>query len=54
MMRVPTCQLCWDLRHECYGIADWVCGQCQCDKKTCQDVVVEGESFCPSLVVLTR
>ena len=52
MMRVLTCQRCRDLRHECYGIADWVCGQCQHDKKTCQDVVVKGELFCFSLVLL--
>jgi len=32
------------------GLPDWVCGQCQCDKKTCQDVMVEGELFCPSVV----
>jgi len=42
-----------DLHNECYGIADRVCGQCQHDKKMCQDIVVEGESFCLSLVLLS-
>src|SRR5882724_10398101 len=46
MTRVPTCQHCQDLRHKCYGIANRVCGRCQCKKKTFQDVVVKGESFC--------
>jgi len=36
----PTCQHCRDLCHKCYGIADRVCGQCQCNKKTCQGVMV--------------
>jgi len=44
MERVPTCQRCQELHHECYGLPDRVCSHCQCDKKTCQDVVVEGES----------
>src|SRR5882724_9642110 len=44
MTRAPTCQRCQSLRHECYGLPDWVCGRCQCDKKTCQDVVVEGKA----------
>jgi len=36
------------LEHKCYGLADKVCGWCQCDKKMCQDVLVEGELFfCP-------
>jgi len=43
MTQVPTCQRCQDLHHECYGLADRVCSQCQRDKKTCQDVVVKGE-----------
>jgi len=45
MAHVPTCQRCQTLRHKCYGFPDWVCGQCQCDKKTCQDVMVKGEPF---------
>src|SRR5882724_5111495 len=44
MTRVPTCQQCRTLRHGCYGLAGKACGQCQRDKKPCQDVVVEGES----------
>src|SRR5882724_6662427 len=44
MTHVPTCQQCQALRHECYGLPDWVCGRCQRDKKTCQDVVVVGKS----------
>ena len=43
MERVPTCQRCWELHHECYGLPDQVCRHCQHDKKTCQDVVVKGE-----------
>jgi len=39
-----TCQHCRTLRHESYGLAAKACGQCQCDKKPCQDVVVEGKS----------
>ena len=50
MTWVPTCQHCWDLHHKCYGLADRVRGWCQRDKKTCWDVVVEGESLCSSLV----
>ena len=44
MTRVPMCQQCQALRHECYGLPDRVCGRCQRDKKTCQDVVVVGKS----------
>ena len=33
------------LRHKCYGLADKVCGRCQCDKKTCHNVVVEVSLF---------
>jgi len=40
---VPRCQRCQALNHECYGLSDKVCGRCQQDKKTCQDVVVEGK-----------
>jgi len=36
------CQHCQTLEHTCYGFAKKVCGQCQCDKKTFQDVVVMG------------
>ena len=36
-------QHCQTLRHECYSLANKVCGQCQCDKKTCHDVVIEGK-----------
>ena len=32
--------------HECFGLANKVCGQCQHDKKMCQDILVEGESLC--------
>src|SRR5882724_7583298 len=49
MTRAPTCQRCQSLRHECYGLPDRVCGRCQRDKKTCQDVVVEGKSPSHSL-----
>src|SRR5882724_3728440 len=45
MTWVPTCQQCRTLRHGCYGLAGKACGQCHCDKKLCQDVVVEGEKF---------
>src|SRR5882724_3180617 len=44
MMRAPICQCCRTLRHEYYGLAVKACGQCQRDKKPCQDLVVEGES----------
>src|SRR5882724_4928425 len=44
MARTPTCQRCQALQHECYGLPDQVCGRCQRDKKTCQDVVVVGKS----------
>src|SRR5882724_6166114 len=44
MTRAPTCQRCQSLRHECYGLPDRVCGRCQRDKKTCQDVVFVGKS----------
>jgi len=40
--QVQICQCCQTLNHECYGLAK-VCGWCQWDKMTCQDVVVEGE-----------
>ena len=43
MMQILTCQHCQALRHHCYGLAAKACGQCQHDKKTCQDVVVKGE-----------
>src|SRR5882724_6222741 len=43
MTWAPICQRCRTLRHECYGLAAKACGQCQCDKKPCQDLVVEGE-----------
>ena len=49
MAGIPTCKWCQTLRHKCYGLDDKVCGQCQCDKKTCQDVMFEGESFSPFL-----
>ena len=39
------CQHCQTLQHECYSLTDTVCGQCQWDKKTCQDVIVKGEPF---------
>ena len=42
-MCVPRCQRCQALNHECYGLSDKVCGRCQRDKKTCQDVIVEGK-----------
>ena len=45
-MQVLTCQCCRDLHHECYGLADQVCSQCQCNKKTCQDIVVKGVVLC--------
>ena len=38
------CKHCQTLGHEFYGLADKVSSQCQWDKKTCQDIVVEGES----------
>src|SRR5882724_3907396 len=44
MTQAPICQCCRTLRHECYGLAVKACGQCQHDKKPCQDLVVEGES----------
>ena len=47
-----VCQQCQALSHECYGLPNKVCGQCQRDKKTCQDVVVEGESLLPITLVL--
>ena len=34
------------LGHKCYRLADKVCGRCQCNKKTCQDILVEGELPC--------
>src|SRR5882724_1634330 len=43
MTRAPICQRCRTLRHECYGLAVKAYGQCQRDKKPCQDLVVEGE-----------
>src|SRR5882724_10705482 len=44
MTRTLTCQRGQALRHECYGLPDRVCGRCQHDKKTCQDVKVIGKS----------
>jgi len=44
MVWVPMCQHCQMLHHKCYSLANKVCGHCQCDKKTCQDMVVEGKS----------
>ena len=46
------CQHCHTLGHKCYGLANKFCGQCQQDKKTCQDVVVEGELFSVTPVCL--
>src|SRR5882724_5979280 len=46
----PMCQWCQTLSHECYGLSDKVCGQCQHDKKTYQDVIVKGK-LCPLLVM---
>ena len=43
MTWITTCQHCQTLRHNFYGLAAKACGQCQRDKKTCQDVVVQGE-----------
>ena len=43
MTQITTCQHCQTLQHDCYGLAAKACGQCQHDKKTCQDIVVEGE-----------
>jgi len=43
--RDPRCQHCQTLRHQCYGLAEKVCGRCQWDKKMCQDMVIEGESL---------
>jgi len=47
----PICQHFQMLHHKCYGLANKVCGQCQLHKKTCQDVVVEGE-FSPPLFLV--
>ena len=43
--RDPRCQHCQTLRHQCYGLAEKFCSRFQQDKKTCQDMVVEGESL---------
>src|SRR5882724_5139579 len=45
MTPVPTCKRCRTLQHGCYGLAGKACGQCQRNKKLCQDVVVKGEKF---------
>jgi len=44
MAQAPIFQHCHALGNECYGLADKVCGQCQCNKKMCQVIMVEGES----------
>jgi len=41
----PLFQFCQTISNECYGMADKVCGWYQWDKKMCQDMIVEGESF---------
>jgi len=48
---VPMCQHCQTLQHECYRLPDQVCSQCQRDKKTCQDAVVEGKFYFEILLV---
>jgi len=37
------CQLCHTLSHEFYGLSDKVCDLFKCDKKTYQNVIVEGK-----------
>jgi len=51
MMWVLTCQCCRDLHHECYGLADRSAVSAIANKKTCQDVVVEGELLQLALVL---
>ena len=40
---VLRCQRCQTLHHKCYSLANKVCGWCQCNKKTCHNVVIEDE-----------